>query len=262
MRGKKTAVLFFVLFLGVLSGYLSALDSPDIKFDSKKINFGKVKGGEILTHNFMFENAGNSLLIIKDIKTSCGCTAVLASKKNLEPGEKGSLKVTFNTRGYSGNVSKYIYVYSNDPKESRSVLSVSANVEVPPGPKIRLEKTSMDIGLILQGEDISCEAVVRNTGELELEVTFSHKAARFFTQGKELKKSLKIPSNGQRKVVIEISSSDKTGSLREYVLLKTNDPLRPNLSFYIRGYIITERQLKELFEKYKHVIRNKSKVEV
>jgi hypothetical protein len=43
--------------------------------------------------------------------------------------------------------------------------------------------------------------------------------------------------------------------LREYVLLKTNDPQRPNLSLYVSGYIVTRAQLKELFRKHKDVLK-------
>ncbi len=258
MKGKKTIILFFVLCFFIFSGYLKALNEPKIVFDNKKIDFGRAKQGAELTHNFSFENTGGSLLAIEKIRTSCGCTAALASKETLKPGEKGDVKVTFNTRGYSGEVSKYVYVYTNDPKNPRVMLSVSAHIEVPPGPKIKLDRTSEDIGLMLEGEDIQSGVKVKNTGELELEVEFSHKDARFFHNGKEIKKSLKVASGQQKEVEIKIGTPAKAGSIREYILLKTNDPLRSTLSFYIRGYTVTEKQLKELFEKYRHLIREKT----
>lgn len=256
MKRKLGVIVFFVSCLFIFFGNLKALDSSNIKFNQQKIDFGKVKQGDMLTHSFKFENTGNSLLIIGQIKTSCGCTAALASKKRLEPGENGSLKITFNTRGYKGNVSKYIYVYSNDPEKPRTMLTITANIEVPPGPEIRIEKTSTDVGLLLKGEDIRSEITLINTGERELEVEFSHRNAQFFHNGKELKKLLKIAPGKQKKAEVNIETSDKYGPVREYILLKTNDPLKPNLSFHIQGYFVTKEQLKKLFEKYKHLIRN------
>jgi hypothetical protein len=258
MKGKKTISLFFVLCFFIFSGYLEALDEPKIVFDNKKIDFGQAIQGVELTQSFSFENAGGSLLTIEKIRTSCGCTAALASKESLKPGEKGDIEVTFNTRGYSGEVSKYIYVYTNDPKNPRVMLSVSAHIEIPPGPKIKLNRTGADIGLILEGENIQSGFNIKNTGELELEVEFSHKDAHFFHNGKEIKKSLKVSSGRQKEVRIEIGTPAEAGPIREYILLKTNDPLRSTLSFYIRGYAVTEKQLKELFEKYKHLIREKT----
>jgi len=258
MKREKTIILFYVLCFFVFSGYLKALNKPKIVFDNKKIDFGRAIQGAELTHKFSFENAGDSLLTIGKIRTSCGCTAALASKESLKPGEKGDIKVTFNTRGYSGEVSKYIYVYTDDPKNPRVMLSVTAYIEVPPGPKIKLDRTGADIGLILEGENIHSGFNIKNTGELELEVEFSHKDAHFFHNGKEIKKSLKVASGRQKEVEIKIGTPAIAGSIREYILLKTNDPLRSTLSFYIRGYAITEKQLKELFEKYRHLIRDKT----
>jgi hypothetical protein len=46
----------------------------------------------------------------------------------------------------------------------------------------------------------------------------------------------------------------KKGLIREYILLKSNDTRRPNLSLYVSGYIVTKKQLKELFDKYEKII--------
>jgi len=43
---------------------------------------------------FAIENAGSSLLHIKRITTSCGCTMIEAPKSVLEPGERSSIHVT------------------------------------------------------------------------------------------------------------------------------------------------------------------------
>lgn len=259
MKSKKEIIVFFVVGFFIFSAYLKALNEPKIIFDNEKIDFGRAKQGAELTHKFSFENAGGSLLAIEKIRTSCGCTAALASKESLKPGEKGNIEVTFNTRGYSGEVSKYVYVYTNDPGNPRVMLSVSAHIEVPPGPKIKLDRTSEDIGLVIEGDAIQSGLEIKNTGELELDVEFSHKDARFFHDGKEIKKSLKIASGKQIYVDIKVGTPAQAGSIREYILLKTNDPVRSTLSFYIRGYAVTEKQLKELFEKYKHLIRDKAK---
>jgi hypothetical protein len=56
-------------------------------------------------------------------------------------------------------------------------------------------------------------------------------------------------------VTVKIPSLNRTGALREYVLLKSNDNLRSTLSLYISGYVVTKEQLKELFDKYKKILR-------
>jgi hypothetical protein len=39
--------------------------------------------------------------------------------------------------------------------------------------------------------------------------------------------------------------------LRDYVLVKSNDPVRASLSIYVSRYVVTKKDLKELFIKYK-----------
>ena len=50
-------------------------------------------------------------------------------------------------------------------------------------------------------------------------------------------------------------AANATGLIREYVLLKTNDPQRSNLSIYLSGYILTKDQLQDLYDKYQDIIR-------
>jgi hypothetical protein len=63
------------------------------------------------------------------VKTSCGCTAALISKDNIEPGEEGTIKVELNTKNRSGKMSKTITVLTNDPVDPNKILTVYAEIE-------------------------------------------------------------------------------------------------------------------------------------
>jgi uncharacterized cupredoxin-like copper-binding protein len=111
---------------------------PDVKdekigakiyFQDTQHDFGKVKEGEILEYEFKFENKGTESLNIKDVKTSCGCTAAVVSASTIKPGQVGSIKVNFNTKGREGKNSKSITVVSNDTTEPNKVISIYADVQ-------------------------------------------------------------------------------------------------------------------------------------
>lgn len=93
-----------------------------------QFNFGKVKEGTTVSHTFELINNGNDVLNIKDIKTSCGCTAALVSNSNLKPGEKGTLKVDLDTKGRQGKMSRTITIVSNDSEQPTKVLTIYAEV--------------------------------------------------------------------------------------------------------------------------------------
>ncbi len=69
-----------------------------------------------------------SVLTIKDIKTSCGCTAALLSQDSLAPGQDGTIKVELNTKNRSGKMSRTVTVQSNDPKDPAKVLTIYADI--------------------------------------------------------------------------------------------------------------------------------------
>jgi hypothetical protein len=246
------AGLALVLFLG--SSSLQA-GEPRIKFKELVRDFGKVKQGEILSHEFVFTNEGDATLVIKKVSTSCGCTAALASDEKLAPSKQGKIDVKFDTRGYGDRVSKYIFVDSNDPGNTRVQLEVSADIEVPPAPKIDIDPYNYDAGLVVAGDELRAPLRIMNKGELELRVEFNHRNAAFFLGEKAAPSPLKIAARKEAKIEIRIPTQDRTGTVREYILIKSNDPMRSTLSVYLTGYIITKEQLKELFNKYKDILR-------
>ena len=259
MRKETNAIKYMsfalaFVFLCFSGSLFFAGRGPVLKFTKDTIDFGKVKQGKVLTHVFMFTNEGDSTLSIKRVRTSCGCTAVLLKNKEVAPGKTGELKVTFNTRGYANKVSKYIYIDSNDPGQPSIRLTVSALIEVPPQPRIALDRYSQDLGLFLEDEEVRAKAKIKNVGELELKVSCSHKNAAFYSRNKPVSFPLKIRAGSEAEIEVRIPPRKRKGMIREYVLMKSNDPRRPTLSFYLSGYVITKQQLKSLFDKYKDIL--------
>jgi len=77
---------------------------------------------------FNFKNVGNSNLIICDVVTSCGCTSSIFSKDPVLPREEGTIIVTFDSKGKSGEIRTYVVVSANT-YPANLLLTLSANVE-------------------------------------------------------------------------------------------------------------------------------------
>jgi len=97
------------------------LKSPGLSNGVKEVpdpyvwDFGSINKDEIVKHDFEIKNNLDKILTIKDISTSCGCTASSAKKKNLAPGESTQITVEFNSKGYQGQTAQFVYVNTNDP---------------------------------------------------------------------------------------------------------------------------------------------------
>ena len=102
--------------------------APVAQFNVLDFDFGDMKQGDKKDFTFNLTNAGKSDLQIRNVRSSCGCTAVAPSKKVVSPGETVPIKVTFDSRGKRGRQSKSITVITNDPKNPTSTLRISSNI--------------------------------------------------------------------------------------------------------------------------------------
>ena len=76
-------------------------------------DFGEIMEGEQVMHEFEFVNQGRKDILISEAKASCGCTVPEFPQAPVRPGEKGSIKVTFNSEGKKGFNEKLIIVRTN-----------------------------------------------------------------------------------------------------------------------------------------------------
>ncbi len=90
-----------------------------IQFRETEYNFGKVKAGEPVTHDYVFKNTGKEPLIISNAKGSCGCTVPEWPKEPIPVGGEGKIKVEFDSKGKSGNQTKQVTITANtDPPQT------------------------------------------------------------------------------------------------------------------------------------------------
>ena len=106
-------------------------NAPEFKFEEDEFNFGTIKQGENATHIFSFTNVGKEPLIITSASGSCGCTVPEWPKEPIKKGEKGTVKVTFNSAGKVGMQDKTVTIQSN-AKTNPKIIHIKGNVEAPP----------------------------------------------------------------------------------------------------------------------------------
>lgn len=112
-------------------------NAPVFDIASTNVDLGKMAGSTQKEAEFKFTNTGKRDLIIRYVRSTCGCTAVQQGVTGIgiKPGESSSIKAVFSSGTYKGRQSKSIYVYTNDPKKSEVVLTLTADVDVPDAPK-------------------------------------------------------------------------------------------------------------------------------
>ncbi len=99
-----------VLAIGFASTAQNAVKAEDvIKFSELRHNFGKIKQGVPVTHDFQFSNIGKAPLIIETASASCGCTTPTWPKQPVMNSKTDILKAGFNAAA-PGPFEKTIFV--------------------------------------------------------------------------------------------------------------------------------------------------------
>ena len=106
-------------------------NAPKIEFENLTYNFGTVSQGDKIEHEFVFKNLGENDLEIRNVKSSCGCTAVNVSDEAIKKGESSSIKAVFNTKGKRNKQTKSITINTNDPSNPVVVVKLTGEVTLP-----------------------------------------------------------------------------------------------------------------------------------
>ncbi len=104
------------------------IDAPGIKFERTTYDFGEIKEGKNLYYDFAFVNTGKTDLILRKIKTSCGCTSATIDNTIIKTGYSGKISVIFYSKGKTGEQQNTITVITNDPDHAIITLSLTGVV--------------------------------------------------------------------------------------------------------------------------------------
>ncbi len=80
-----------------------------IKFKEMSYNFGKIKQGVPVTHDFQFTNVSAKPVIIESATASCGCTTPVKPEPPVGKGKTDKITAGFNAAAV-GPFNKSIYV--------------------------------------------------------------------------------------------------------------------------------------------------------
>lgn len=133
MKNKAIPIIIIFLVLVLLSCKgntntpIEEGELSEMTFSKKTFDFGSVNQGDIVSTQFEFTNSGKKDLIITEAVGSCGCTVPDYSKDVIKPGEKGKIKVSFNSTGKSGMQNKTVTLSVNT-KNGTEILNIKANV--------------------------------------------------------------------------------------------------------------------------------------
>jgi len=93
----KKAVLFFSAFILSLALFAQEKTVADvIKFNETVYDFGKIKQGVPVYHDFVFTNISANPIVIESAVPSCGCTTPVKPEGAVPKGKENKIVAGFN----------------------------------------------------------------------------------------------------------------------------------------------------------------------
>lgn len=98
---------------------------PVMQFTKRYVDFGKVKKGEKRYHTYEFINRGTVDLVI-ETATACECTTVDYSTKPVKPGQKGYIKIVFDSteKDVNETIDIDILLQNNEPETGNPIMEM------------------------------------------------------------------------------------------------------------------------------------------
>ena len=101
----------------------------DISLEWDERDFGTIWDFESVTTTFPFTNTGSKTLVLSRLQAGCGCTTPIADKTILQPGESGTITVTFDPKGKENKQDKKVTIFSNSAKNPEKAFWIRSVVK-------------------------------------------------------------------------------------------------------------------------------------
>lgn len=202
---------------------------PDISFENPEHDFGDIFSGEKVGHIYKFKNKSKGELKINEVKTSCGCTAVIISSKNIPYNGDGEIKVAFNTKSDVGKVSKNITVYSNDPDTPEYKLTISGIVIE----EVVVTPAKLDFAEFLYGTVTTKNILIKSIVDPEFEIN------NVVSTSPDVVTTLKKDKEKNEYIVeVSLNKDTKPGRLNGKIVIYTNSKNMEEVTVPFFGRIV------------------------
>ena len=199
-----------------------------VVLEGTHFDFGKIYRGSVMDRKLTLKNAGTDTLVMGTIGVSCGCTGAMVTTDRIPPGGSGAVRITFNSKNFSGPVHKTVTLNSNGDSLGSTTIEFTATVI----DEIGLNPQS----IIVPGAEVhklsKVALTVTNNGMTPLSLT----GFRTDLKGLVLKLPADpIPPGGTAAIDVEFTPEAPSPMLSDGVFVATNNIRQPEVYLQVYG---------------------------
>ena len=201
--GKATLAI-----IGFMAFVVTAAATPQLTIPQERYDFGFVPRNAKVSHVFWLRSTGTDTVRIANVVPGCGCTRTPLEKNILAPGDSTQLEVIFDTRSFSGMVTKRPTIQFSDGSPDQHVSFVCS---VAPRPDstypIIINPYELDLSQVGDKTRTEMKFAVTNVGDTELTLSVDEIPAELFQL--ELPKTIKAGKKAEGTLRLTKAAHDK-----------------------------------------------------
>lgn len=161
---------------------LTAIAQPRFASNTEMHNFGQVEWKHSATAQYTITNTGDQPLVLTEVEPDCACSVAQWTQTPIQPGEKGTISVTFDAEAL-GRFQKSVAIYTNAQPHlvylkfnGEVVQKITDFTKAHPYliGQIRIDKNNLDFPDMQHGEQSVMQISVVNLSDRPYEPVLMH----------------------------------------------------------------------------------------
>ena len=221
-----------ILAIGAASASAQAW-TPDALFPESSHDFGTVARGAKLRYTFWLVNTTNSDIQIVGWQPKCGCTEVKVGARDVPPGTRTPIEATLDTTRFQGRKDSGLTLNIAGPAYAQKDLSLRCFIRG----DIGLDPGVADFGIVARGTK---PALVMNLIYRGNQAGWAIKDAKTISEHVTAKITGPFQAAGggvQYQITANLNPSAPPGTLKDEIVLKTNDPTSPAIPISVSATV-------------------------
>jgi len=205
-------------------------------------NFGVLRRDQKGKFDFFVENHGTENLTLEVNGTSCTCTGVDVSNKNVKPGEKSIITVHWNAEESQSTFTQSAALLTNDPSNPDLVFRVRGLYTSPVMPS----PASLQFPAVALGREASASFRLFGLERKPLEILEVRSSDLEYVEASvepgeftESDKEHPVYKNAANVWIVRVKVKPglPTGAFQERLMISTNYESEPTVEYFVRGLI-------------------------
>ena len=195
-------------------------------------DFGTVARASKVEHRFTLKNLYKETVHITAVTTSCGCATPSITKRTLKTYETAEIVAKFNTTSFTGSRSATITVTIDKPFYAEVQMRVKGTIRT----DVVFSPASVQFGEVQVGSKTTKTIKVAYAGRGDWKIVDVRSANPHLEV--ELLPTRRSGGRVDYEIVVHLKDDAPIGSLRDQLVLITNDPNVPRIPLYVEGNVL------------------------